>query len=117
MIDINTIGYDSINRLRKKAWGLKNRLATGVKRLATLGGGGAYDAEIIKREDQLSRLFYKIGMASSLEDGKKVTQELVNKRLYYNKYYYLIIEEAKDESDNKVYKLSTSYVCLGMAYM
>ena len=56
-------------------------------------------------------------MASSLENGRKLIQELVDRRLYYNRHDYLVINEAKDEAGNKAYKLSTSYVDCGMGCM
>ena len=108
--------YDKINKFRKKAWGLSNRLSTEIKIAVSLGLAGSRDSDIIKEEDQMIKLLYKGGLASPLEDGKEVLQRLVNKKLYYTKDYYLVIQEFKNESE-RLYKLSTSYYDLGMAYM
>lgn len=116
-MDIDEIELYRINKFRKKAWGLLNRLSTEIKRSATLGCAGTSDNEIIRTEDQLSKLLYKVGMASSLEDGRKTLKNLINRKLYYNEYYYLTIEETKDKSGNNVYKLNTSNIELGLAYM
>ena len=71
---------------------------------------GILGHESIKTLDEMAQLLHAVGMASSQDEGKSVTQALMGNEFEYDPCSYLSFQEVSDDQGNVKYRIRAGYV-------
>ena len=70
---------------------------------------GICGSQSLKRLEELEVVFQSLNIASKKEEGEQVIKSLLRKKLYYNQYDYLLIEEVRDQYSDDIFRISKHF--------
>jgi hypothetical protein len=88
------------------------RRHTGVLNFKKQASLNCFRGNVEKTLDEMAQILYDTGMASSIEEGKALTPQLVGNRFSSSSMAGIEIEEIGNHEDNKKYRISSyEYQC------